>query len=275
MNVDGFALITGGGSGIGKDCGIAYALEGAAGVAFADLSGEAAKQAAEESKKIATHPKYKALAIVVDVSDVESVERMVATAVTEFGRIDYSVNSAGVGVQDPKTISEASLDEFSRFFDVNVRGTLLCVRAVSREMRKQDPIVLNMRKDTEPRDCGRGVIINLGSCNSYVSTPNIVQYTTSKHAVLGLTRNAALDNAPYGVRVNAICPSWVETPMMDRAVAGDPALAQIMKRVVPMGRIARRDEISDVLMFMSSPRSSYVTGSGWLVDGGATLQMQT
>jgi NAD(P)-dependent dehydrogenase (short-subunit alcohol dehydrogenase family) len=85
----------------------------------------------------------------------------------------------------------------------------------------------------------------------------------------------ALDLARYGIRVNAICPSWVETPMIDRAVAGDPNLAMIMKRVVPLGRIATKEEVSDVLMFMSSPRASYVTGAGWMVDGGATLQLQT
>jgi len=85
----------------------------------------------------------------------------------------------------------------------------------------------------------------------------------------------ALDLAKDGIRVNAICPSWVETPMVERAVAGDPDLGDLMKRVVPLGRIATQEEISDVLMFMSSPRSSYVTGAGWMVDGGSTLQLQT
>lgn len=86
---------------------------------------------------------------------------------------------------------------------------------------------------------------------------------------------SALDNAPYGIRVNCLCPSWVKGPMIDRAIAGNPSLADAIKRAVPMGRIAQPDEISDVVMFLSSPRSSYVTGAGWIVDGGVTLQMHT
>lgn len=84
----------------------------------------------------------------------------------------------------------------------------------------------------------------------------------------------ALDNAAYGIRVNAICPSWVDTPMVSRAVDGDPALGELMKRTIPMGRIAHQEEVSDIIMFLSSPRSSYVTGAGWIVDGGITLQLQ-
>ncbi|KAL4912941.1 3-oxoacyl-reductase [Aspergillus aurantiobrunneus] len=276
MNIDGYALVTGAGSGIGRDCALAYAIEGAAGVVFADLNISAAATAMEESKALATNPSYRTLSLSVNVADEESVEDMVSQTLTAFGRIDYCVNSAGVGVQDPQNITTASLPDFDRFLDVNIRGTLLCVRAVSREMRKQPPQIIPSREPGKTsRSCGRGVIINLGSSNSYVATPNIVQYTASKHAVLGITRNAALDLAHDEVRVNALCPSWVETPMIERAVAGDPGLAHLMQRVVPLGRLATKEEISDVLMFMSSPRASYVTGAGWMVDGGATLQLQT
>lgn len=85
----------------------------------------------------------------------------------------------------------------------------------------------------------------------------------------------ALDHAADSIRINTVCPSWVETPMIDAAVAGNPSMGQMMERVVPMGRIAKADEISDVVMFLSSPRASYVTGAAWIVDGGTTLQMQT
>ncbi|KAJ3561617.1 hypothetical protein NPX13_g8873 [Xylaria arbuscula] len=271
--IDGVALITGAGSGIGSECCLAYAAEGARGVICADINETAAGLTARESESVATHPEYKALAVAVDVSDVASVDAMVQAAVETFGSIDYLVNSAGVGVQKPAPTEDADLDEMNRFWRVNVLGTLNCMKAVTKVMKKQAVRTCTSRGRT--RDVGRGVIINLGSANSYVPTPNILQYTTSKHAVLGLTRNAALDNAAHGIRVNAICPGWVETPMVDAAVAGDPNLSQMMKSIIPMGRIAKPEEIADAILFMTSPRSSYVTGVGWLVDGGTTLQVQT
>jgi NAD(P)-dependent dehydrogenase (short-subunit alcohol dehydrogenase family) len=105
---------------------------------------------------------------------------------------------------------------------------------------------------------------DVGKCIGYEMIPLTVFYLAT-----------ALDNAVHGIRVNAICPSWVETPIVDAAIAGNPELQKVMNRVIPIGRIAKTEEISDVIMFMSSPRASYVTGVGWRVDGGATLQMHT
>ncbi|KAA8644344.1 SDR family NAD(P)-dependent oxidoreductase [Aspergillus tanneri] len=213
-----------------------------------------------------------ALVIGADVSDEKSVESMVQDAVAMVGRIDYCVDSAGLGVQSPLEIAEASGEEMDRSWSVNVKGTFFCLKAVSAAMKRQDVLTVPSRAGT--REIGRGVIIALGSCNSYVATPRIVQYTTAKHALLGMVKNAALDNAPYKIRVNAVCPSWADTPMTDEAIEGDPSLKDIIRRVVPLGRIAQAEEVSDAIMFLSSPRSSYMTGSGLLVDGGATLQLQ-
>ncbi|RAK91920.1 oxidoreductase [Aspergillus costaricaensis CBS 115574] len=259
MNIDGFALVTGAGSGIGRDCAIAYAIEGAAGVAFADLDPVAATAAAEESKLLATNPDYRALTIEVNVRDPDSVQEMVDTVVMAFGRIDYSVNSAGVGVEQPAEISKASVREFERFMDVNVKGTLLCVRAVSAQMKQQEARHFSLRTSTPARSCGRGVIINLGSSNSYVATPNIVQYTASKHAVMGITRNAG---APGFSSIRD--PSQFDLPLVggnsdDRASGGGRSEFGIC------------DESSGA----DGPRASFVTGAGWMVDGGATLQLQT
>lgn len=155
---------------------------------MADLNHDAALRTASESESIATHANYKALAIKVDVSDSASVKDMVDAAVEAFGRIDYSVNSAGVGVQKALPVEDADLEEMNRFWQVNVMGTLNCIQAVTKVMKKQSIATCSNRGRV--RRVGRGVILNLGSCNSYVATPHIVQYTTTKHAVLGMTRNA-------------------------------------------------------------------------------------
>lgn len=144
---------------------------------------------ARESDMSATNPRYKSLPIAVNVCDVKLVEQMVNAAVKAFGRIDYSVHCAGVGVQKPLPVEEADTGEMNRFWAVNVMGTLNCVQAVTKVMKGQTVLRVKSRAGDE-RDCGRGVILNLGSCNSYIATPNIVQYTTAKHAVIGLTRNA-------------------------------------------------------------------------------------
>lgn len=140
-------------------------------------------------------------------------------------------------------------------------------------MLKQEArtITTGLRPGSAPRQIGRGVIINLGSCNSVMATPKLTPYTTAKHAILGLTRNAALDNAKYGIRVVAVCPSWVDTPMIDRAKLGDAGLQARIEKTVPLGRIATQQEVSDVIVFLSSYRASYITGTTYIIDGGATL----
>ncbi|KAI3204644.1 hypothetical protein CBS147311_3824 [Penicillium roqueforti] len=273
LQLNGVAVVTGAGSGIGKAVALAYAAEGAGGVVIADLNLEAALQTARESESIATSPTYRALPVAVDVTDEKSVDRMVTAAVQAFDRIDYSVNSAGIGVKHHKPVDKAEVSEMNAFWQVNVLGTLNCIKSVTKVMKSQSVSTLN--KQGKSRQVGRGVILNVGSCNSYIATPDIVPYTTTKHAVMGLTKSAALDLAPHEIRVNAICPGWVNTPMVTAAINGNPDLPEMMRTIIPMSRIAEPEEIADVVLFMTSPRSSYVTGVGWVVDGGTTLQVQT
>lgn len=183
-----FQALTSPGSGIGRAVALAYAAEGARGVVVVDLNHEAAMETARRSKPIATNPAYQALAIAVDVTDISSVDSMVQNVVETFGRIDYNINSAGVGVQQHRAVDEVDSLEMNRFWQVNVMGTLNCIQAITKVMKTQSIATLGLRGRT--REVGRGVILNVGSCNSHIATPQIVPYTTTKHALLGLTKTA-------------------------------------------------------------------------------------
>ncbi|KAI3317928.1 hypothetical protein HD806DRAFT_513701 [Xylariaceae sp. AK1471] len=236
----------------------------------ADLQLSSAEKVVAEITSLATASNFRAQAIEVDVTLETSVESAVQQAVRSFGRIDYCINSAGIGVQVAKAVSEADVSEFERFLRVNAMGTFLVTRYVSAAMKVQEAIPFS---PTATRDRGltRGAIVNVGSLASFIPQPHMVQYTASKHAVLGITRNAALDNAAHGIRVNCLCPSWVDTPMVQRAVDGVPGLKEMIESVIPMRRIARPEEIADVAMFLCSSASSYITGCAMIVDGGTSL----
>jgi NAD(P)-dependent dehydrogenase (short-subunit alcohol dehydrogenase family) len=157
---------------------------------------------------------------------------------------------------------------------VNATGTFLVTRQASIAMRAQEakPVVVHPDGGgTASRGTTRGAIVNTASASSLVATRGVLAYTTSKHAVLGLVKNAALDNAAYGIRVNCVCPSWVDTPMVRQAIEGVEGLGDMIQAAVPMGRLAHPDEVADVVGFLCGPRSSYITGCGLIVDGGTTL----
>ncbi|PYH85490.1 NAD(P)-binding protein [Aspergillus uvarum CBS 121591] len=270
METTGYALVVGGGSGIGKACALLFAKEGAAGVIVADLDVSAAETVGAQCVPVASNPKFRAEAIQVDITKEDSVKRAVDKAVQAFGRIDYCVNCAGIGVQQGTDIVSLSLADIKRFIEVNTIGTFLVTREVSAVMRSQEPVT-NSSSSATNRGETRGAIVNLGSASSKVAAPGVLPYTASKHAVLGLSKNAALDNVDHGIRVNCVCPSWVDTPMVQEAVAGVDGLADFIKAAVPMGRIAHPEEVADAVIFLCSPRSSYITGSDLIVDGGTTL----
>lgn len=171
-----------------------------------------------------------------------------------------------IGVRVANEVADAKVEEFKAMLDVNVTGTFLVTRAVSAVMKLQEAQL------TGPgRGSSRGTIVNIGSASSFVATPGMVQYTASKHAVVGITKNAALDNAKNAIRVNSVCPSWVDTPMIRRAMEHVEGLGQMIESSVPLGRIALAEEVADAAVFLSSPLSSYVTGCSMILDGGTTL----
>ncbi|KAI9146992.1 Short-chain dehydrogenase srdC [Paramyrothecium foliicola] len=289
-----YALIVGGGSGIGKACALAFAREGAAGIVVVDINHDAAEDTSQECRNVARNKKFISTSSQVDVSSLQGVEKAVHEASGFLGgRIDYCVNCAGIGAGHGQSIEQVDSDEFARFMQVNVTGTFNVTRAISALMRNQEPRRVS---ETTERGVTRGSIVLMGSAASYIATPGITCYTTSKHAVLGLCKTAgslpselpfsflwagfglitraAIDNVDYGIRVNCLCPTWVDTPMVRDAMAGMPELDAMIKAALPMKRLATVDEVADAALFMCSPRSSYITGSSLVIDGGATVSMR-
>jgi NAD(P)-dependent dehydrogenase (short-subunit alcohol dehydrogenase family) len=273
MDITGTAFITGGASGIGKACCFAFAKEGASGVVVADINLEAAEKTAQEIKAVASHPKFEARAIHIDVSDLESVKSAIAKTAEAFGRIDYSVHSAGVPGGTFDAVAEANVADFKRLVDVNINGTFFVTSIMSATMKAQDAVPVS---ESEPeRGLTRGCMVNMASISSYISVPSMVQYTTSKHAVLGITRTAAIDNVAHHIRVNCVCPSWTDTPMVQTAMEVVPGLEASLLSGIPMGRLGRPSEVADTALYLCSSRSSFTTGTGVIMDGGMSIGAKT
>ncbi|KAK1145793.1 hypothetical protein N8T08_004034 [Aspergillus melleus] len=266
--LDGVALVVGGGRGIGQQAAFSLAEAGAQVVVFADLIEENAKQSAEESKKYASNKEYTATFFKVDVTDKQGVLDMVDFVVDKFGRLDYCVNGAGIdnGVHCP--VSETDIENFERIMNVNARGMMMCVRAQCAAMRKQTPRQIQGRNGT--RDIGRGAIVNVASANSFACLPGKMSYTVSKHAVMGLTKCAGLDHAAEGIRCNAVCPTWVRTPLLDAELKSNPEVAGAISAIVPIKRAAESDEVSDTIAFLLSPAASYINGASVSIDAAVT-----
>ncbi|KAI0836733.1 oxidoreductase [Hypoxylon sp. FL0890] len=270
--LDGIALVVGYGRGIGREAAFSLAEAGAKVVVFADKDMDTAKASSEESKKYASNKDYQTATFEMNVQDAQSVQDMVDFVVKEFGRLDYAVNAAGVdnGVHAPT--AEIDIGNFDRIMNINARGNLVCVRAQIAAMRKQEPKTWTSRNGT--RDIGRGVIINLASANSFVGLPGKGCYTISKHAFMGITKMAALDHAPEGIRVNAVCPTWVRTPLLDVEIEKNPEVQGMISAIVPIKRAAECEEVSDTIAFLCSPAASYINGASLLIDAAVTTTVR-
>lgn len=271
MDVPGFALITGAASGIGRACAATFARDGAAGIALLDVNHDAllgvkAEVEGAQNKRLAGLKPCRVEVYVVDVTNEEQVNQAVNDAAAKFGRLDYAVNAAGIAMKHQGGAAFAETRDWQRIVDINLTGTFFVLRAAARIMLKQDPILSSL----DGRPLQRGSIVNFGSIQGVVGIPMSTAYTATKHGVIGLTKTASEDYAKDGLRINAICPGYTETPMTTKSPLVLQAMLERVDTAVPMQRMGKPEEIADGVVYLSGGRSSFVTGTTLFVDGGYT-----
>jgi NAD(P)-dependent dehydrogenase (short-subunit alcohol dehydrogenase family) len=238
------AIVTGGGSGIGEACATLLAQRGAR-VLVADV-------AAEPAQRVADGIGDAALAHVVDVADPAACEAMVRAAVDAFGRLDVAINNAGIGGPQAPT-GEYPLDGWNTVIAVNLSGVFHCLRA-------EIPAMLAG---------GGGSIVNMASILGSVGFAQSVAYVSAKHGVVGMTRTAAIEYAPQGIRVNSVGPGFIETPLL---AAASPEIVAGVAGLHPLGRLGRAEEVAELVAFLASDRASNITGAYYVTDGGYTAR---
>jgi NAD(P)-dependent dehydrogenase (short-subunit alcohol dehydrogenase family) len=245
------AVITGAGGGMGREAALLFCAEGAR-VCLADVDGEAAERTAADAGD--------AFGIRVDVADEDDVRRMYDATAERYGGIDVLYNNAGISPADDASILETEADAWQRVQDVNTKGVYLCCRHGIPHLLAR----------------GGGSVINVASFVALVgAATSQISYTASKGAVLSLSRELAVQFARQGVRVNALCPGPVETPLLLRIFGDDPEAYERRRVHLPMGRLAKPREIVNAALFLASDESSYVNGATFVVDGGLTAAYVT
>jgi NAD(P)-dependent dehydrogenase (short-subunit alcohol dehydrogenase family) len=246
------ALVTGGASGIGRATALALAREGAK-LIIADINDDGGQQTVHMIAEQGGDATF----VQVDVTQAREVEAMISTTVETYGRLDCAHNNAGIGSRPRVLLHELPEESWDRVLSINLKGVWLCMKYEIIQMRKQ----------------GGGAIVNTASIMGLVgSWSRSGAYNASKHGVVGLTKTAALEYATSGIRVNAVCPGYIRTPLIEEALTSNPEMeAEIVARH-PIGRMGHPEEIAEAVVWLCSDAASFVTGHTMTVDGGYVAQ---
>ena len=243
------ALVTGASSGIGKETALTFARKGYE-TAICDL-----KEDIFELEDQMRADGFKVLAVPCDISVAEDVKSMIDQIVDHFGQLDVACNNAGIEGSSALT-ADYTIDEWDRIMNVNLRGQWLCMKYEIPQMLKNG-----------------GSIINMSSILGQVAFEQAPGYVAAKHGLIGLTKAAALDYASQGIRINAVCPGFIETPMLDRAgITTDPDTKKTIISLHPIGRLGKVEEIASAVVWLASEEASFITGHSLLVDGGYVIK---
>jgi NAD(P)-dependent dehydrogenase (short-subunit alcohol dehydrogenase family) len=244
------ALVTGASSGIGRAAALAFADAGADVVVADVLEVDGVKTAHEVEERGS-----RALFVKCDVSSESEVKNLMNRTLETFGRLDFAFNNAGVEGKAGNTV-DCTTENWDRVIGINLKGVWLCMKYQLPQMLKQ----------------GSGAIVNTSSIAGLVGFQAIPAYVASKHGVIGLTQAAALEYAKTGVRINAVCPGVIQTPMIDRFVHGEAQVRKVLTDGEPVGRVGKPEEVASAVLWLCSDGASFVTGHPLVVDGGWVAQ---
>jgi NAD(P)-dependent dehydrogenase (short-subunit alcohol dehydrogenase family) len=243
-------VITGAGSGIGRAAALLFAGKGDA-VIVSDVRADAARDTVQQiAEKGGT-----AIPVRADVSDLKDVRTLINTAVEHFGRLDVMVNNAGIGPARMDRTAEHSLEDWERVIAVNQTGVFYCMKTALQQMMDQ----------------GSGNIVNVASLAGLKGSGNNLSYTASKFAVVGMTKSAALEYANKNIRINAVCPGYTQSALLDKVLSVRPDMEDILKSFIPMKRFGEPEEIAEAIYWLASDASTFITGHALVLDGGTSV----